>query len=214
MQARGKLCLFLFLTSLALCGCGKRGSGIEATQVREVEEFSRIEVNGGFTVNLAIAEERSLTITGDDNLLDLVDTHVDDGLLVVETTESLRPDLPLELAIATPSIRELFLRGGIAFTLPEYAGDYLSINCEGACSGTVDGRVRELRLIAAGAADIDAEELIAIDGFIEIQGAGDAVVCVSGNLNAQIDGAGSIKYGCSPRSVSKSVDGVGVVEPL
>lgn len=214
MRSRVLLCLFSCLLATVICGCGKRGSGVEATQNREVEAFTRVEINGGFTVSLNVAEERGLAVTGDDNLLDFVDSQVDDGLLVVQTTESIRPDLPLQLVISAPSFREVFFTGAVDFTVLDLSGDFLSLNCEGACSGTLVGHVRELRIIAEGASSIDARELVATDGFIEIQGAGEAVVCVSGNLNAQVDGAGSIKYGCSPRDVTKSVTGVGVIEPL
>lgn len=214
MRARALLCLFSCLAVMVVAGCGKRGSGIEATQDREIEQFTRVEVKGGFTVTLNVADESSLTVTGDDNLLEFVDSRVDDGLLVIETTESVRPDLPLELVITSPTFREVFFLGAVEFTGPDLHGDFLSLTCEGACSGTLDGRVSELRLIAEGAASIDARELVATNGFVEIQGAGDAVVCVSGNLNAQIDGAGSIRYACSPRDVRKSVTGVGSIEPL
>jgi hypothetical protein len=75
MRAR---CAFAAV-ALLLGGCGLttvEGSGVEASEQRDVEAFREIELDGSADVTVTIGGPPSVTVTTDDNLLERVTAEV------------------------------------------------------------------------------------------------------------------------------------------
>src|SRR5262245_36057785 len=62
-----------------------KGSGTRKEEVRQVGDFSGVQVGRGFKANIAVGPSTSLKISADDNLLPLIKTEVRNGDLVIET---------------------------------------------------------------------------------------------------------------------------------
>jgi hypothetical protein len=64
----------------------------------------------------------------------------------------------------------------------------------------------------SGAGSLEAAEFEVEKCLVNISGVGSAMVNVTGSLEAQVSGLGSVKYVGSPESVKGDVSGVGMVE--
>ena len=72
------------LGALVLAGCGSSGdtgSGVEASEERDVEAFSQIKVEHAIAVLVEVGPTQSVVVHADDNLLEDVKTRVDDATL-------------------------------------------------------------------------------------------------------------------------------------
>ena len=67
---------------------GIKGSGDVVTESREVEEFTFIDCNIGADIDVTIGNEYSLTISVDDNLMDIIRTEVRGKTLEISADES------------------------------------------------------------------------------------------------------------------------------
>jgi len=77
---------------LLAAACGPAGSGEIVTDIRDLAPFDRISVWEGLDLSLEIVPgaEQQVSVTYDDNLLDLIGTTVVDGELQIEMADSFR----------------------------------------------------------------------------------------------------------------------------
>lgn len=105
---------------------------------------------------------------------------------------------------------EMILEGGAKVNVQLKARNVAVENIGGVLC-TFRGVTDSLNLRLAGAGHIQAGELKAEDVKITIEGVGTGVVHATKSLNAQISGAGKIKYFGDPR-VTENIDGLGSVK--
>ena len=70
---------------------GVHGSGNVASDKRDLTGFRAVDVGGVFQVEITAQKEFSVEVEGDDNLLPLIKTEVDDGVLKIQTDGKLSP---------------------------------------------------------------------------------------------------------------------------
>jgi len=76
----------------------------------------------------------------------------------------------------------------------------------------IAGKVKQLNLQAQGVGEVDARKLIAQDANVTFQGIGTVDIYASGKLDAQVNGMGELRYYGHPKTVNKSVSGIGSVK--
>src|SRR4051812_39341469 len=76
-----------------------QGSGIAKSEPRDVKPFRRIRLDGAAKIRVTIGQPQQLTISGDDNILPLIDTTVDNEELRISSHESYSSKTPLEVTI-------------------------------------------------------------------------------------------------------------------
>ncbi|MFY7999084.1 MAG: head GIN domain-containing protein [Candidatus Kapaibacteriota bacterium] len=211
-------------------GWGKKGSGVERTEIREASKFIGIDVGGAFDVEVVCGKEPAIEITADDNLLEDITTTVRGNTLYIETKQNISPKTKLRLRIATQNLEDVQSSGASDLIIKGVNNDKLSISTSGAGSvkasvktgklsvetsgaGNVDisGSANTLDVETSGAAEIKARDLQVKNARIEVSGAGDVEVRVSEELNVSVSGAGDIRYYGNPKTVSKEVSGAGSV---
>jgi len=194
------------------------GSGVAAGEVRSVTAFSGVLLQGAFQVSLEAvgqpAAKVELHMTGDDNILPMVATEVNAGILEARTTDPVAPELPLTLAATVEEIRTLEVIGSSELTLSGVDNDELQLTVAGAGTCTLSGKTGELVVSLDGAAKVVATGLQATDAKITITGASTVDVCDTGILDVQISGVGTVRYTCDPATVNQNVTGLGSVEEL
>lgn len=211
----GVLSLGLVL-SLSLTGCvGVRGSGNKAEEARKVAPFSSVKLNGGYQVDLQVANTQpadvSLLLSGDNNLLPLVKTVVSGGLLTLDSEENLWTNLPMTLQATTGPLQSITVNGSAQGRVSGLTGDKLTLEVNGSGELTLAGQVKELVLDVAGSGTIDARELQAETVTIDVAGSGEAKVCASKSLKVDVSGSGQVEYYCNPSEVIQDIAGSGEV---
>lgn len=193
---------------------GIKGSGVSKTETRDIEDFEKIHFNGAGTVNLTFGESSSLEVSGDDNLLPLIETKVENGKLVISPTESINPKSKLVFNVVVVDLKEVTVAGAASMDIEEAASDSLKIQVSGAAEVTGSGAVDQLDISISGAGSIGLKEMKSKDLKISVSGAASATVYASESLDAKLSGVGSISCHGNPENVEKSTSGLGTISIL
>ena len=69
--------------------------------------FTGVDVGGAFKVEIVAGKEYSVEVEADDNLVPLVRTQVEDGMLKIETEKRISSKSELKIRITAPDIDSL-----------------------------------------------------------------------------------------------------------
>ncbi len=210
------LLLALGLASFGLTGCmmgsfgsGVKGSGKVISEDRKVEAFTGITLRGAGDVEAKIGPKTQVVIQADDNLVPLIVTRVEKGVLIIENKEKISPT-KFRVVIETPKLDEVGIEGAGDMTVSGLSGGTIAASVAGAGDINLAGTVDTATLSIEGAGDVSAFDLAAKSATATIRGAGDIKVSASQDLTATIEGAGSIRHRGNPKVVSK-INGVGSI---
>ena len=218
-------------------GSGNRvsGSGNVVTRAIQVTSFSKLEVTGSFTATVSVGNSESVSVRVDDNLVDSLDVGVSDDQLHI----GLKPDTSvrnatLEADITVRSLESLEGSGATSIVLSdELAADTMtvtvsgasrvsgsiaigsgSIELSGASNAVLSGSASTLDVTVSGASHLDTKELTIRQLSIDLSGASEADVTVTGSLSASASGASTLRYAGSPTIARSETSGASTIEPL
>lgn len=216
---------------------GIQGSGKSATESRQVSDFEAISINGSFRLEVRQGTKEAVTVTGDDNLLPLIETLVEQGsngrTLIIRSKrgESYRTRTEMKItvdvvklvaigssgsgdvlveALKTPSFK-LSISGSGDATMRSLETDSMQLTIAGSGDVRAAGNAKKLRISIAGSGDAAMADLVADDVSISIAGSGDASVTANKSLTASVAGSGDVRYRGAPTELKTSVAGSGTV---
>ena len=110
-------------------GSATDGSGVAATQAREVSAFRSVDLAGSNNVVVRVGERQSVVVKADDNLLDRVTTEVQSGTLVIANTPgSFTTKSPMRVEIDVPALDALTLSGSGNIVVTGVEAKRLAVN--------------------------------------------------------------------------------------
>jgi Putative auto-transporter adhesin, head GIN domain len=219
------LSALLLLTACNLSECGDcmttggegpkiEGSGVMKTEVRKLEPFTSIVLTDVESSQLIIERtgEETLTVTAEENLLEMFTSEVRDGVLYISFKKgnSFHGKRPT-YKVTVKELRHIHVQGGVAIEASKLESEKLSILIEGAAAGNLSGRVDDLTIEIKGAGVLSAGELKAKRAKVAVHGAGQVTVNASDDLDAEVLGTGIIWYIGAPK-LKSSVEGLGWVK--
>ena len=194
------------------CSWGSiQGSGVEATQHRDVPEFTRVQIDGSADLIARAGAEQALSLRGDDNLLQFVTTEVRDGVLYIgmqHGSYSFYRDLVVELS--APVLEGLEIHGSSDADLTNLSGPEFTVWVQGSGDVRAAGQVERLSANISGSGDLALQGLHVRTAQVQISGSGDVEVDVADKLNVQVSGSGDVRYHGSP-STQAHISGSGSV---
>ncbi len=191
---------------------GVEGSGVAATETRDVAPFAAVDLAGSNNVSVHVGGEQSVVVSADDNLLDHVTTTVENGKLVIGTTPgSMTTKTPMSVDVTVPSLHALTLSGSGTVVADGIAAKRLTVALPGSGILRASGTTTALEIEHAGSGDAQLEGIAASDVHAVLSGSGRIVVTATKSLDATVSGSGAIFYGGDPAQVTTSVTGSGVV---
>lgn len=210
-----------------------QGSGRIVKQVRQVSNFNGLSLGLPGHVELRMGNSEGVTVEADDNLLPLVETVVDNGMLKIRPA---RRNMNLHsksirVVVQARSIERLALGGSGTIDADPLRARQLDVDLGG--SGTIKlkgvesdamavslggsgdlqaarGTVGKLTVSIGGSGDVDLGRVQANSASVTIAGSGEATVWPRNELSATIAGSGDVNYYGDPQ-VSKSTVGSGGV---
>jgi len=208
----------ILLVIASFMGCsslvpGIKGSGIQQTEVREVEAFTKIEFSGAFQVEVISDQQPSLSVTADDNLLEFIITEVKDGTLKVTFSQSLSPTISPKFQIKMPVLEKVTAAGAGSFSLKDLESQILELQLSGATSVVGSGIAEKLVIDISGAGSVKLTELVAQSATVKVSGSGAADLQVIDQLQVKISGAGAVRYRGEP-TIEQTISGIGSVKPM
>lgn len=187
-----------------------------ADQSRALPAFHSVSIQGPVMLVLDAGKPQSVVLRGDDKFFGRVDTRVTDGKLLItfprDKKNNIHLDSDSKILISVPSLKAFFVEGAGSAELNNLSGDAIDIGFQGAGRLVAKGKVGSLKLNAQGVGDVDTKSLLAQRANVNFEGIGAVKVYASERLDASVQGMGSLNYYGNPRTVNKSVDGIGSVK--
>lgn len=224
-----------FIVTVLMTSCigifSERGNGVRKKESFEVADFQRIDIGGNFIINLTEGEPGEVIIESDENLFDYIDLEVRGRTLIASSERMLDSEEGVIININVKNLEVLGISGAaeVKSTNPLLSADLaiilsgagklelmldvedVSLNVSGATLVYLEGAAKKLEIDMSGAGSLEASELEVEDCFAQISGLGKVLVNVSGRLEAEVSGLGSVEYLGNPESVRGDVSGIGNV---
>ncbi|MGB1241044.1 MAG: head GIN domain-containing protein [Chitinophagales bacterium] len=192
------LLFFVLLFPSCELDCTK-GSGDVISETRIVDFFDEIEMRGSFDLRLTQADEFSLVIEGEDNILPLIDTRVNSqDRLIIDMDGCVRTNERIVLFVSAPNIEEIRVDG---------SGDVFAVT-------TLD--FNSLKIDINGSGDVDIDSLFTNFAEINIDGSGDVMVDYidAVTINVEVQGSGDIDFAGFSNDFNVDIEGSGKVDAL
>lgn len=191
---------------------GVQGSGVAATETRDLPPFSSVELAGSNTVTIRVGEEQSVVVRADNNLIERVTTAVQDGSLVIGNIPgSYTTKSPMSVTVSVPSLDALALTGSGVIAVTDIEASSLTVRLPGSGVLRASGTATTLDVTLGGSGDAQLEQLIASDVHAVVSGSGRIVLTATKSLDASVSGSGAIMYSGNPQEVTKSITGSGAI---
>jgi hypothetical protein len=213
-----------------------QGNGSIKKQSRDLQHYTGVALSLPGNVELHIGNSENITIETDDNLLPLIETVIEDGVLKIRPAKkhmNLDPH-SLKIVLNAKAVDRIALGGSgsidsdalKATRLQFDIGGSGNINVKGleadstsvALGGSgsfkaAGGNTGKLSLSIGGSGDVQAGQLKAGEVSVSIGGSGQSTVWATNALSVSIAGSGDVSYYGDPKT-SKTVLGSGSLRRL
>ena len=182
---------------------GTTGSGHIITEEKDFSDFTVVDVENIFKIEIVQSDSFSIAITGDDNILDRIKVSKDEETLKIRLERRRFHHVTLKAAIAMPDLSGLNLEGlsnvivtgfkssqdlkldlsGASSLSGDIEAGNVVIEASGASRVTLEGSASTLTLDASGASRIDLANFPVKDASIELSRLSHATVNASERLD-------------------------------
>ena len=140
-------------------GSSVKGSGVEKSETRDLAGFTELVLDISADVTVKIGEETKCTVSGDENLLPLILTEIDDKTLRIYSKESFSTSSGITVVIETPLLTKALIRGSGKIVIEDLTAETLDLKINGSGDIITTGKVVELKATINGSGDIRAGNL-------------------------------------------------------
>lgn len=222
----------------ASCGGGETEriapSGDIETRVEDASGFTRVSASVSFQIELSQAEEFSITVSADNNLMPLVEVEERGGTLHLGLKDpvNIQGNATLRAVITLPTFEGLDLSGATRATLSgfrepagveilasgassvsgELSAGSVTVDLSGASTVSLEGFAFTGDLQASGASRLELIDFELTTASVDVSGASSAEVTVRGEITAaKASGASRILYRGDPTIKGLDVSGASSV---
>lgn len=193
----------------ALFSVSAAATAVEST--RQLPSFVAINAKGAFAMTVEVGKTQSVVVSGDDKFVAALKTEVvSNELTITMPDKSFKSGKgEARITITVPSLSRVKVEGAGETILNKVSGERLDIGYLGAGHVAANGKVKYLRVNAKGVGEIDAKALVAERVDVNFEGVGHVSVHATELLNAVAKGMGELEYFGHPKTVNKSIAGIG-----
>ena len=213
------------------------GNGVYGETYRELDDFDAVTSNSSIDIELIWDSIPGANITGDDNLIDLVETRVVGNSLVIDyqdRADCINQNQRMVVEVHFNNLEQLTIDGsgdifgrdtifskdlkvaikGSGKVNVEAVTDYLLVDVDGSGDVSIDGYGLEGHVNIDGSADVDLFDYEVEDLGVEIDGSGDVKATVSEELKVWMNGSGDVTYRGDADLIVEERDGSGEIRKL
>ena len=188
-----------------------KGSGIMKSEKRSLAPFDSLEVSCNGSIQAHTQGQGGLEISGDDNIIPLITTEVNNGILHIRSSKEYNSRDNLVITVSAPDLKKFVFSGAGKANLSNVKNDRVEITLAGAGSLTASGETKEADIKLSGAGSVDTKNLHAVNAKVNSTGIGSVEIYVTGQLDAKTSGIGEINYYGSPKIVNRQAGGIGKI---
>ncbi len=192
----------------------------QTSQKREITRFDKIDASGAATIKFRSSDSLSVSVIGNADDLNNIETKVQDGILFIKTKGVIHNSPKIE--ISAPTLNLITLSGATNFeTKNELKTDSLNLEASGASNVTLILNSKSVKATISGASDVNLSgttenfysntsgasnlksyKLTSTNVWATASGASTAKVFASQKIVANATGASTIKFKGDPKEVS------------
>ncbi len=196
----------------------EEGFGSTVTQELNLSDFTGFELNVAAQVYLQEGDELEVTVRGQENIIDELETRVRNDIWEIEFDDCVEDSDVLRIFITAPGLNFIANNGsgkiqsedilrindleiknnGSGEIQLSVEADIINARNTGSGKLEIEGVATTLDANLRGSGDLLAFDLLARDGQVEIDGSGDAQVNISDFLEIMIEGSGDVYYKGDP----------------
>ncbi len=229
--------LVLTLLLLIACEAQKRikGNGNVVTIERTTNDYDGISVSGFYEVELVDGQEGNLTLKGEENILDYLETEVKGNTLHIKSRDNtnLSPSRGEGVYITIPvdEIDKIRLSGSGKFSGNkilktdeldiQISGsrnidlaidtEHVSVRTSGSSNIRLKGNSGELEVRSSGSSNVKAYDLKVDEATFVLSGSSDVETTVNESLTSRVSGSGNIRYRGNLKKLDSKISGSGRV---
>jgi len=209
------------------------GSGHLVSRIKSVEGFTQVDVSNAFKVSISHGSRQSVSITADDNVMELIEVERRGDTLSIGLQAGDYEKVTLEGKIEMPELKGLQFSGATRGTISGFSSaNELSVGLSGASilEGDLEGKHADLRLSGAsrvklsgtverllingsGASGFDLAAFTVARAEVSLSGASRATVKATQSLDGvTLSGASVLSYLGHPEIKEVSTSGASTVE--
>ncbi len=222
-----------FAISLLLSSClflgGVTGNGKVAEQSRTVSSFDEIKVSRGLNVYINQGESPKVVVTADENLLNLIETKVKNGVLEITASQNIRQAKSKKIFVTVSKISKIGATSGSNvysetilesknLELTGSAGsniklmlraENLKVSASAGSNFKLEGTTAYLNAKASAGSNIKAEELTSNKSELKTSSGANIWITAKESFSGKASSGGNIFYYGNPSSldVEKSSGG-------
>jgi len=200
--------------AIALAVLSIASAAAARTEDRDVPDFNAVNVASGIRANVEIGSRKRVRIEADDDILQLVETRVEDGALNIgfKPHRSWSGERRVSVTIQTPQLRAIGASGGsivrATFTRADQSAieasggsqvrasgvDARQLSLQGSGGSVLDvqGRADSLGLQMSGGTQLHGRDLSVKDVDVQASGGSEAELRASGNLRGSLSGGSEV----------------------
>jgi len=223
-----------FFSLLTISGCDAlvsgagttlMGNGVTTEQKRQLAAFEEVDISESFEATITLGSAPSVTLQVDENLVNLVRTSVNGGVLSVTYVDGpiIVTNKPQKIAIVVPSLSRIVARGASKITSGVVEKKHFTIESEGAASVevkgldcdqvdvkvsgagrvSIEGKGKSLTLDASGASRLKGQDTLFDSARVSMSGATRCEVNVTRSIDGELSGASllTVEGGPTDRSI-------------
>lgn len=194
-------------------GVGKHvvGSGNRKTEVRQVSDFTAIELGGAIEATVTVGDKPSITLDADDNILPLVLTKSEGGVLRIYTEGSTSAKNPIKATVLVPKLHRVDISGASEVSISGLTTDQFYADLSGASTLVALGEAASVEIEASGASKADLGGVKSKTASINGSGASTIVLASPDKIMGQLSGASTLNHSGNP-NVAIATSGASTVK--
>jgi len=229
--------LVLAIACLTVTNAQKRikGNGNVVTIERTTADYDALRVGGFYEVKLVEGNEGKITIEGEENLMEYIETEVIGGVLTIKSRDNmnLSPSRGKDVYVTIPVEKIDAIRlsgaGKLSGTQTLDANNFkvhtsgsrkvelnlntksLTVITSGSSDVSLSGNAENIDVTSSGSSNVNAFDLNVDKVDVRSSGSSDVKVAVNETLNARVSGSGDVRYRGNPDKISNKISGSGEV---
>jgi len=209
------------------------GNGKMTKQTRSVGNYTAVSSAGFWDVMVGYGEGSTITVEGDENLLEFIETVVENNKLVIKTKGkvNLRSRNKVTVYVSLTRLTGISLSGSgnimgqgkfrnegtsvfhlsgsgnINMDVDKLGGADISLSGSG--NLILGGSANTVTAKISGSGNVDCSDLISDDATVRVSGSGGMKLNANKSVDASISGSGSVSYKGAATDIRKHVSGSG-----
>ena len=224
--------LALFFSSCVFIGPTIKGNGKVVDEQRTVDKFDKIKVSRAMNVYISQGDEQKVVVKADENILEVISTKVENGVLKITTTERIKSAKSKKVYVHVSELGNIIATAGSnVFSETEIRNDILDLTCSAGSNMRLEifadkvsasasaganlflkGKAKKGDLSASAGANIKAGELLIFDCNAKASSGANVWVEVSDTFSGKASSGANVFFSGDTKTINVSSSSGGNVK--